>query len=108
MKKYEQKILFYMIPLILCIGYLTFFGPEISWSENALRYLNSILNAALAGMSIVFTIVSDEHEQREVEIYKWWATEIRFKHLSFFTAVSFAFDCLHPTWRNRAGGLLWR
>ena len=104
MKKYEQEILAFVIPVVLAIVYLTFFGDEMSWSENALREFNSLLNATLAGIMAVFLIEAYNHPKRELEVYKWWGTEIRFKNLcklvafGFYTILIFSLNSILPEW----------
>ena len=69
LKKFEQDILYYVLIVVSSITYLTFFGQEWSWSENALKYLNSLLNAALIGIAIVFVIVQYAHPMRDFVVY---------------------------------------
>ena len=85
------KIRFYILSLLSVLGvsFLTFFGPEPSWSENALKALNFLLNFSLICIASLFLEVYYRHPEKELEIYKWFGTSIRFKDLSYYTAWSF-------------------
>lgn len=102
--KWEQDALYYILIIVFSISYLTFFGNEISWSENALKNLNSILNAALGGIMAVFIIVQYNHPLKEDVLYDWVSTEIRLKQLSsyiskgFFAIMIFSLNSIFPEW----------
>lgn len=87
--KWEQDIIFYVSITLFCISFLTFEGNEISWSENALRVLNSMLNAALGGIMATFIIVQYNHPDIDKIVFKWLATELRLKHFSSIIAKGF-------------------
>lgn len=106
LKKWEQDILYYVLIVVFSISYLTFFGNEISWSENALGQLNSLLNGALGGIMAVFIIVQYNHPLKEDEVFKWLGTEIRLKQLSsyiskgFFAIMIFSLNTFLPEWAH--------
>ena len=109
MKKWEQDILWYVLIVVLSITYLTFFGNEISWSENALRSLNSILNASLAGIMAIFIIVQYNHPMKEETLRQIGSMEIRFKQVcsfiskGFFAIAVFSLNTeLFPIWLHLA------
>lgn len=98
MKKYEQDILFYLVPVVFSATYMTFFGTEISFSENAFLKLQPLLLAFLAGCSMVFEKTADNHRYRDLIVFVWFSKEIRLKSLcknigrGFFMILVFSLD----------------
>ena len=74
---------------LLSTAFLTFFGNEPSWSENALKAFNSILNIALIGIADVFSHIATLKENEEKVYYKPFGIDIRLDHLARFTKYSF-------------------
>lgn len=74
---------------LLGVTYLTFFGKEPSWSQNAMTALHFLLNFSLLAIADVFGEIAAYHPDKDEAFYKWFAIDVRLKHLANFTKYSF-------------------
>lgn len=105
---YRLRALVWAVIALLATAYLTFFGDEPSWSENAMKALNSILTICLLGIADVFSQIANGHPEKERVFYKWVGMYVRLEHLarftkySFFGILIFSLNNLFPEWMHMA------
>ena len=91
MQGFKLRFLVLIIGALIGCTALTFLSPQPSWSDNAWNTLNFLLNFTLITISASFLELAHKHPKRNLEVYKWFNTNIRLEHLCFYTAWAFFF-----------------
>lgn len=91
MSGFKLRLFILTLGALIGCSILTFFSIETSWSENAWKALNWLLNFTLITIASSFLELAHKHPKKNLEVYKWFNKKIRLEHLCFYTSWAFFF-----------------